>query len=803
MTLRSLQRSSATPVAAAVLALSLMAGFFVAMLGATPAAAMSASNASGYPGQEVTVLLTNQQTNPAFTYWLITAPPNTSIANAQGNQSGGLAPFSCNFSAQSAQCGPSANGGWGAGNTVLLTLVIDPTAAAGSYSGSTSLPNENTEFVVTVLPPPAPTVVSPSPGSQTLNQQPQISGSKLPGHSVDVAIDGQPACTAPPDATTVWSCTSSAPLGAGNHGVSAFQTSPGGSRSPHSGPVSFTILEPAQLIPSHTGVDTIIPGRTVTHELKFTNNGPGVALDVTIGASSTEFSIADCQFSGAVVSCPDLINGTLSLGDLEFGATAVVTVHLSLPVDAPVGSTATITASASSSNEPASPVSAASSLGVITLPPPAILSPVSGSNATERRPVLDGTGDLLSTVAVAVNGETLCAAAAVDASGKWSCPVTTMLPVGPAHVTAKQQDSNGLISAAADSTFTVDISPPVISTPHGGAQMTERRPTIAGTSEYPGAFVTVAGLNGRPLCTATVANDGNWSCKPPSNLSPGSVRMQAAQSLNNVTSLGSAVVTFTVLAPTPTSPATPKPVLPTSVPAPVGPTPSPSPVVPAPVQVPAPIPVPAPAVDQPATVPQRPTAPTKQAGTTVPRPVPASLQGQAPLPLDIHFGSERIIPGEVTRMSGTIGPNGTAKAVTVLVNGTVNKGMIYRSVSAAPGGNCIVATQNFSCTIVLEPGQSAELIIRLIADKLNAPTSARQQLTVTSSNSAQNNSTTIAVLIKNTSDTAALAFQISAFPGPFIPLIALFLLALAATETERRKSGPARLRPALRNSRQN
>lgn len=163
--------------------------------------------------------------------------------------------------------------------------------------------------------------------------------------------------------------------------------------------------------------------------------------------------------------------------------------------------------------------------------------------------------------------------------------------------------------------------------------------------------------------------------------------------------------------------------------------------------------------------------------------------------MDLRFSSGTMVPGEATRMMAALGPNRTASSVTVLVNGTVNKGMIYRSVTADPAGDCVVATRSFSCTMVLEPGQGAELAIRLIADKLNAPDSARQQLTVTSSNAAQNNSTTVTAKVLGLSEAGGLAAQVSAFPGPIVPLIALFLLALAATETERRQSGRPRTRP--------
>ncbi|ALV44189.1 hypothetical protein MB46_00330 [Arthrobacter alpinus] len=335
MTLRGLRNCKAVPSTAVVLVLGLVASFVVMLVGAGPSMAMTAQDASGIPGQQVTVLLSNQQANPAFTYWQVAAPANTSIANAQGNQGGGLSPFACSFTATAAQCGPSGNGGWGAGNTVTLTLTISPAAPAGSYAGSTSLPNESANFTVTVLPPPAPTVDSPASGSQALNPQPQVSGTKLAGHSLRLSLDGQAACLVPADAATLLSCTPPAPLAPGPHTASAVQTSPGCSTSTASDTASFEVLEPAQLLPGHAGPDTIIPGRTVAHEISFTNNGPGTARGVAAGAASADLLIADCVLSGSTVPCSSLREGTLSLGDLAPGTAAIVSMNLMLPVRVP------------------------------------------------------------------------------------------------------------------------------------------------------------------------------------------------------------------------------------------------------------------------------------------------------------------------------------------------------------------------------------------------------------------------------------------------------------------------------------
>lgn len=175
--------------------------------------------------------------------------------------------------------------------------------------------------------------------------------------------------------------------------------------------------------------------------------------------------------------------------------------------------------------------------------------------------------------------------------------------------------------------------------------------------------------------------------------------------------------------------------------------------------------------------------------------------------MNFTFAATRIEPGTVGVMRGTLGANASAQTVEVVLSGRVGSGMIYRSVALLDGGVCAALTTTFSCTITLAPGQSAQLELRLYADALNAPDTARQQLVATSSLAAQSNAMTSTIAVGGTNESAALAatfstfpittFPITTFPGAFAPLLALLLLALAATETEKqRRRRTAAPRPA-------
>lgn len=349
----------------------------------------------------------------------------------------------------------------------------------------------------------------------------------------------------------------------------------------------------------------------------------------------------------------------------------------------------------------------------------------------------------------------------------------------------------------------IALDPPVLSGPTSST--TSRRPTVTGTGR-PGATVVVASASG-PVCQGQVAADGSFACTPTTDLPFGAVTLTATQQDGSITSTSSAPLTVTLLEPavppppTPTPPPTPSP-SPAPVPAPVpaptratGPVARPSPAgSPRPAAAlalplirragagilplrPAPAPVPIPPPSPGPTIPAEPA----------PGPAPAPGGPNALLPTQFHLASGVLVPGLVSSMLGTLGPNASAQPITVTLSGRLNKGVMYRGVDSTPVGSCDVTTGAFTCTITLQPGEQAVVQIRLMADMLAAPDVARQQLTVKSSDSDTPNTLTQTTRIGTAAtETAKLAAAISSVPGSFVVLLAILLFALAATEAEKR-----------------
>jgi hypothetical protein len=170
--------------------------------------------------------------------------------------------------------------------------------------------------------------------------------------------------------------------------------------------------------------------------------------------------------------------------------------------------------------------------------------------------------------------------------------------------------------------------------------------------------------------------------------------------------------------------------------------------------------------------------------------------------MDLRLSVGQIQPGSVVALRGTLGPNALAKPSDLTLSAFISPGMIYRTVSMTADGRtvpCTVGTTTFSCRVSLAQGESAAVEIRIYADPLNAPALPTQQLSLVSSASRQSNSLTTTMALAGTpNDTQQYAdqlttFNITTFPGAFIPLLSMLLLALAATAAE---AGRRRRRPS-------
>ena len=416
----------------------------------------------------------------------------------------------------------------------------------------------------------------------------------------------------------------------------------------------------------------------------------------------------------------------------------------------------------------------------ITIHPPAVVvvDPTDGSNTFEPRPTISGSGaDPGATVTVEVGGQTLTAAA--DDAGAWSVVPSADLAVGDQTIEARQT-VDGVDSETTTSAFTVrELPAPTINAPAQRSRTTNRRPVLSGTAE-PGATVTLS-IAGRSL-TVTADSSGRW--RTSIGLALGGQSLTVTQTVGSVTSAASPARAFTIVAPPPPPPASsPPPRAPASNDDSEVTTPSPPSAAPQ-------------QRGSTATQPQqRQQQPSKRAGQSRPDDtaeepsIPAS--GEAPadpndyLPVGLTVAAATLTPGAVSSFVGTLGPNAAAKPITVSLTGTLNRGVLYRSVESNPAGDCVVTTLSFSCTITLQPGQRATLQIRVLADALNAPPYARQQLSVNTGSATPNTMTQVTRVNTGPTEVSQLAKAITEGPGIFLILLLMYMYALAATEYER------------------
>ena len=399
------------------------------------------------------------------------------------------------------------------------------------------------------------------------------------------------------------------------------------------------------------------------------------------------------------------------------------------------------------------------------MPAPTITAPASGTVSNQTAAAVNGTAVPGNTVTLvdSATGTTVCTTTA-DAAGRWSCTASG-LAAGSHPFGATQTDSFGdVYPPSATSTYIVDLTPPTSPSISAPSATSSTSPSITGTSD-PATSITVTDPSGAVVCTARADAGGAWQCTPTSPLIYGGNDLipTATNALGN--SATGAVFRVTVVRPAPVVPPAPRPT-------------PPSPTTPAPAPPPTVIPV---------------------APPPTPTPTPPPVPRASALAMNLRFAAGRLLPGTVAAMRGTVGPNTSAESVTIVLAGRMGPGMIYRSAQALVGDGadpqrCVVQTRSFSCTIVLLPGQSATVEVRVLADPLNAPAIARQQVSVSSSDPNQDNAVTVSTDVTRTSDTESWAatlttFNVTTFPGAFLPLLALLMFALAATvaEAERRR----------------
>ncbi|MFJ4295191.1 Ig-like domain-containing protein [Curtobacterium sp. NPDC089689] len=730
---------------AAALGALLVAGSVLVPATAAQAMTQVGTPPSVQPGGSVVATIQNQQGGTGN--WTITAPPQTEIISAESRPGTGLGQFSCapvNGGAQAA-CGTST---WGVGNQVLVTLAVDPTATLGTKTGSSGIdpfeaPAPYSITVTAPAAPVAPTITAPPAGTESIDRQPTITGTKTTGEAattgtvLTATIDGEPLCTVPAGPDADWSCTPTAPLAVGQHTVEATQTDRFGQTSP-TATSTFTVLAAAGLRITQSGGERILAGFPAVRTVTLSNPGAGEARGVVLSATRGRLQVPRCELDGTRIDCASLRDG-LDLGTLAPGAQRVLRLTVAAPQGTAPGTAFPISATASSTTASVSPVTSDATLTTRAPSAPVITAP-SGST-TDRTPAVRGLGAIeRATVTVRQGGTVLCTATG-GSGGAWSCTPSRTFALGAATIAATQT-YGGIESSAASARFTVASAPRPGGTtpvPGSGSGSTGGRPgPTAGTG--PSGSAGGSGTTGGPGPSGTSgssAGNGGAPGSTPSSAPSGSGTSDSGDGAAGSDPNGGGGAGGGGAG-----------------------------------------------------------GGGAGGGSGAGGTGGGSGSGTGgALPVDMRFGTQRIVPGTAADMRGTLGPNASGAAVVIDFSGRMSPGMVYRDVHVEVEGEtlaCEVGTTTFACSIPLDPGQQADVTVRVYADAVNAPDTAVQQLAVASDRQAQANAVTVTTAVaKGTTEAAELAdqittFNVTEFPDAMVPLLAMILFALAAAVATRR-----------------
>ncbi|MCT9621139.1 Ig-like domain-containing protein [Curtobacterium sp. C2H10] len=728
-------------VAAALGALLVATGVLVP---ATSASAMvqvpNGPADEGTPGGTATAIVQNKSAGTGT--WTITAPPNTTITAAQSVPAPGLGLFTCTPTSggQQAACGTST---WGIDNQVAITVTIDPASPLGTFSGSSRIdPFEAAApYSITVVAPPAPTaptITGPPAGDESIATQPTITGTKVAG-------------AADTTGTTLTATIDGEPLCTVDPATTPdWSCTPTEPLAVGQHTVSATQTDRfGQVSPAATSTFTVLApaGLSVTQAgaTQLYAGFPAIRT-VTLantGEGEARGVLLTADTGGLQVPVCELDGATIDCAGLaagvDLGTIAPGDRHvLRLTVAARSGtapaSAFTITARASSTTAAVSPVESGSTVRTIAPGAPVITAPGNRTSTTDRTPEVRGRGVIPNAVVTVRQGETVVCTATATRATSFACTPERAFALGAVALTATQT-YGGVESARASTAFTVTVATPA---PPGGA----------------------GGLPGTGGGSAGGPGGAGGGTVPTAPSTAGSSSTGAGSGSGAGQGVGSGDVGGS------TGPSSP-----------------------------------------PSTTPP---APGESAGNGNGSGGGGGTGGagagnggtdDGPLAMDLRFGTQRIVPGTAADMRGTLGPNASGATVAITFEARITTGMVYRNVNVEVDDSpldCTVATSSFSCMIPLDPGQQADVDVRVYADPVNAPDTAVQQISLASNRASQSNAMTVTTAVaKGETEASQLADQITTFnatefPGAMVPLLAMLLFALAATVVGRRAtSGPA------------
>ncbi|MCL1840576.1 MAG: Ig-like domain-containing protein, partial [Propionibacteriaceae bacterium] len=401
--------------------------------------------------------------------------------------------------------------------------------------------------------------------------KPSFSGTGQPGYQVSVMDGDTVLCSAVVAADGTWSCTSEIALSAGDHTLTAVQSTPDGRiSSPTTADVTVPASGPTlnQVAGGAGGTQPVLSGTgepgyhvSVTDENGRELCSAVVAADGTWSCTSTvslddgPHSLSVTQTDAAGNSSPptrqdvtvdttppalavDQTDGTAISGTATPGSVITVLDAAGNPV--PGCQNLIADASGRWACTPTPPVAPGTPLQVSAVSPSGnqtnmSIQPVAVRTitfdpvqnvSTAAPPVLSGTGEPGYAIQVLDGPSATLCTTTVRPDGTWACTADVALSGGDHTLSATQAGQNGTASVPVLRSLSVPAIPTTLRPI--GPVVPGTMPTLSGTGE-PGYHVTVTDATGQTLCEADVADDGTWTCTSTVLLDAGDYQLSVVQ----------------------------------------------------------------------------------------------------------------------------------------------------------------------------------------------------------------------------------------------------------------------------------
>ncbi|MCP3161380.1 Ig-like domain-containing protein [Myxococcus qinghaiensis] len=394
------------------------------------------------------------------------------------------------------------------------------TATAADAQNNTSAVTTIT-FTVDITAPTPPVIQTPTENQEVGTTGTAFSGTAEALSTVSVSVDGAVIDTATTSAAGAWALPIRAGFTHGAHTVTATATDALGNTSAVA-TRAFTVDIQAPDAPVIQTPNTV----TVVGSAGTAFSGTAESLSkVTVRVDGNQVGIATASAAGAwslpvqsgFADGPHTVTATAA--DAQNNTSAVATTTFTVDI-----------------TPPAKPV--------IQTPSPTIVVGPAGT-------AFLGTAERLSIVRVSVDG-TVIASPTATSEGTWSIAVRAGYSAGVHTVTATATDALDNTSLPAETTFTVDLTPPAaptILTPTVDTVVGQEGTAFSGTAE-PRSTVNVT-VDGDPPVAAPVSASGNWSLPTQRGFTDGFhlVSATATDPANNTSSPTEVRFTVDVTAP--------------------------------------------------------------------------------------------------------------------------------------------------------------------------------------------------------------------------------------------------------------